>query len=189
MARPARLRRGPSRSLGRTAIDSFVFIVALVMVLAVLKFSGLLSIDEGPVRVIDGDSFWRGDNEIRLHGIDAPEYRQTCKDNSGQDWPCGREAMRALRQLIGGRDVACEIRDTDRYERLVAVCKSGDVDLNRAMVRDGWAVSFGNYGSLEAEARKGRRGIWRGDFERPQDWRRRHEANRAAATGMNAPDD
>ena len=43
MARPARLRRGPARSLGRTAIDTFVFLVALAMVLAVLKFSGLLT--------------------------------------------------------------------------------------------------------------------------------------------------
>ena len=189
MARPARLRRGPTRSLGRTAIDSFVFIIALLMVLAVLKFTGLLSIDEGPVRVIDGNSLWRGESEIRLYGIDAPEYRQTCKDKAGQEWPCGREAMRALKQMIGGRDVACEIRDTDRYERLVAVCKSGDVNLNRAMVRDGWAVSFGGYPSLEAEARKAKRGIWRGDFERPQDWRKRHEASRADPTGLSMPDD
>jgi len=189
MARPAGLRRGPPRSLGRTAIDSFVFLVALVMVLAVLKFSGLLSIDEGPVRVIDGDSLWRGENEVRLYGIDAPEYRQPCKDKAGIEWSCGREAMQALKQMIGGRDVACEIRDTDRYERLVAVCMSGDVDLNQEMVRQGWAVSFGGYPSLEAEARKARRGIWRGDFERPQDWRKRHEASRAAVTGMPSPDD
>ena len=193
MARPARLRRGPTRSFGRTAIDTFVFIVALVMVLAMLKFSGLLSIDEGPVRVIDGDSFWRGDTEIRLYGIDAPEYRQTCKDKSGQEWPCGREAMRALKQMIGGRDVVCEIRDTDRYERMVAVCKVGGVELNDQMLRQGWAIGFGAPGvanaALEAEARNAKRGIWRGDFERPQDWRRRHEANRADTTGMGTPDD
>jgi endonuclease YncB( thermonuclease family) len=189
MARPARLRRGPTRSFGRTAIDTFVFIVALAMVLAVLKFSGLLSIDGGPVRVIDGDSFWRGETEIRLSGIDAPEYRQTCKDKAGQDWPCGRDAMRALKQLIGGRDVACEIRDTDRYQRLVAVCKAGDVDLNQEMVRQGWAVSFGGYGSIEMEARKARRGIWRGDFERPQDWRKRHETSRSDSSGMTSPND
>lgn len=189
MARRARLRRGPARSFGRTAIDTFVFIVALTMVLAALRFSGLLSIDEGPVRVIDGDSFWRGESEIRLYGIDAPEYRQTCKDEAGQIWNCGRDAMRALKQLIGGRDVACEIRDTDRYDRLVAVCKSGDVDLNQAMVRQGWAVSFGAYGSLEAEARQARRGIWRGDFERPQDWRKRHETRSGDVSGVSVPSD
>jgi endonuclease YncB( thermonuclease family) len=95
--------------------------------------------------------------------------------------------------LIGGRDVACEIRDTDRYERLVAVCKAGDVDLNREMIRQGWAVRFGTlglgYASAETEARSARRGIWRGDFERPQDWRKQHDANRADASGVGTPDD
>jgi endonuclease YncB( thermonuclease family) len=193
MARPARLRRGPPRSIGRTATESFVFILVLAIVLAGLKFSGLLSIDEGPVRVIDGDSLWRGEAEIRLSGIDAPEYRQTCKDKSGQDWACGQNAARALKQLIGGRDVACEIRDTDRFERLVAVCKAGEVDLNQEMVRQGWAISFGTlgvgYASAEAQARNDRRGIWRGNFERPQDWRRRHQAIRGTMSGRAAPED
>lgn len=184
-----RLRHGPARSFGRTASDTVVFVAALAVVLAALKLSGLLSIDEGPVRVIDGDSFWRGESEVRLYGIDAPEYRQTCKDEAGQQWNCGRAAMRALKQLIGGRDVACEIRDTDRYDRLVAVCKSGDVDINQAMVRQGWTVGFGDYGSAEAEARQARRGIWRGDFERPQTWRRRHETSRSDASGTSLADD
>ena len=193
MARPARLRRAPTRSLGRTAIDTFVFIAALALILAVLKFSGLLSIDEGPVRVIDGDSFWRGETEIRLSGIDAPEYHQTCTGKTGQQWPCGREAARALKKLIDGRDVACEIRDTDRYGRLVSVCKAGNVDLNRAMIRDGWAIGYGRpglaYTALETEARNARRGIWQGDFERPQDWRKEHATSRGDMTGAASPDD
>jgi endonuclease YncB( thermonuclease family) len=189
MARPAGVRRRPVRSLGRSAIDTAVFLVALIMVLALLKFSGVLTIDEGPVKVIDGDSLRRNNTEIRLAGIDAPEYRQACKDETGTDWPCGREAMRALRQMIDGGDVACEIHDTDRYERLVAVCTAGDVELNERMVRKGWAVSFGGYASVETEARNAKRGIWRGTFERPQDWRKRHEANRANTTGMSTLDD
>ena len=31
----------------------------------------------------------------------------------------------------------------------------------------------GGYGVAEAEARAEKRGIWRGSFDRPQDWRRR----------------
>jgi endonuclease YncB( thermonuclease family) len=153
----------------------------------------LLTIDEGPVRVIDGDSFWRGEAEIRLSGIDAPEYRQTCKNKAGQDWNCGREAARALKQMIAGRDVACEIRDTDRYERLVAVCKVGTLDLNGAMIRDGWAIGYGSaglaYAAAETSARNAGRGIWQGDFERPQDWRKRHATSRSDATGIGSPDD
>ena len=135
MARPARLRRRPVRSLGRSAIDTAVFLVALAMVVAILKFSGVLTIDDGPVKVIDGDSLRRDNIEIRLAGIDAPEYRQTCKDESGNDWPCGREAMRALKQMIGGGDVACEIRDTDRYDGWSRSCMAGQIDLNVEMVQ------------------------------------------------------
>lgn len=193
MARTARLRRGSTRSLGRTAIDTLAFIVALAMVVAALKFSGLLSIESGPVRVLDGDSIRRGDVEIRLSGIDAPEYQQTCKDENGEDWPCGRASARALRSMIGGRDVACEIHDTDRYGRLVAQCRSGDIDLNREMIRQGWAVTFSTAGlvfaSIEAEARAAKRGIWRGRFETPQDWRKRHQTSRGDVGGSNAPQD
>ena len=62
-----------------------IFAVALAMVVAGLKVTGLLTIETGPVRVIDGDSLRRGDAEIRLSGIDAPEYRQSCKDEKGLD--------------------------------------------------------------------------------------------------------
>ena len=43
------------------------------------------------------------------------------------------------------------------------------------MVRAGYAVNFmeGRYSGAEAEARSAKRGIWRGSFERPQEWRRR----------------
>jgi len=44
------------------------------------------------------------------------------------------------------------------------------------LVRQGWAVAFGNsplYASAEAEARKAKRGIWAGTFERPSQWRER----------------
>jgi hypothetical protein len=49
MARSARVKRRPVRSLGRSAIDTVVFLVALAMVVALLKFSGVLTIDDGPV--------------------------------------------------------------------------------------------------------------------------------------------
>ena len=43
-----------------------------------------------------------------------------------------------------------------------------------AMVRAGYAVDFmsGGNRAAEAEARTEKRGIWRGIFERPKDWRR-----------------
>ena len=42
--------------------------------------------------VIDGDSLTIGDKEIRLIGIDAPEYNQTCFDDNNSEYDCGQEA-------------------------------------------------------------------------------------------------
>jgi endonuclease YncB( thermonuclease family) len=126
---------------------------------------------------IDGDSLRRGTEEMRLLGIDAPELHQTCHDERGRSWACGREAQAQLRTLLARGTVDCRANGRDRYGRALARCSAqGVTDVAEAMVRTGYAVDFmnGGYGSAEAEARAARRGIWRGDFERPADYRRRH---------------
>ena len=85
MARSTRLNRGGVRSPLRSAADMAIFLVLLAMALVGLRLSGLLGIPDGPVKVIDGDSLRRGDIEIRLSGIDAPEFLQTCQDENEQD--------------------------------------------------------------------------------------------------------
>src|SRR5438876_2373798 len=42
----------------------------------------------GPAQVIDGDSIRVAGIEIRLYGIDAPEFRQTCM-RAGHPWAWG----------------------------------------------------------------------------------------------------
>ncbi|MFN7308848.1 MAG: thermonuclease family protein, partial [Acetobacteraceae bacterium] len=41
---------------------------------------------QGEARAIDGDTLQVGDTRLRLHGIDAPELRQTCEDSAGVAW-------------------------------------------------------------------------------------------------------
>jgi endonuclease YncB( thermonuclease family) len=94
---------------------------------------------------IDGDTIELAGERVRLHGIDAPESYQTCFDASEVVYPCGDRATRARRALIDGQSVSCRQTDTDRYGRMVAVCHPGEVDLNAAMVREGWAVAFAEY--------------------------------------------
>lgn len=125
-------------------------------------------------RVIDGDSLRvrlagapagsRGEIEVRLHGADAPEYRQAG----------GREAKAYLRRQLGGRRVMLEVVATDRYDRLVAVVDrdaAGDaLNVNAALVSAGHAWANRRYlgevpgadrlCALEAEARAARRGLW-----------------------------
>ena len=54
----------------------------------------------GKPRGVDGDTLEIGDRRIRLHGIDAPEAKQTCLAN-GKRWRCGTNATSALAQMIG----------------------------------------------------------------------------------------
>lgn len=122
---------------------------------------------------IDGDSLRIGDRELRLKGIDAPEYRQTCQSGAGEV-ACGRDARRALAALLERSALRCRLLGRDRYRRELAVCRVGDVDVNAAMVRDGHAVAFGDYEAEEREARAARRGVWALTFEKPSVWREKH---------------
>ena len=111
---------------------------------------------------------------VRLHGIDAPERDQDCRDANGKTYSCGRAAMRALSAAVAGRSVTCTPVEVDQYNRDVAVCTVDDVDLGEAMVRGGHALDYarhsrGRYAAAEREARAARRGLWAGTFETPGD--------------------
>ena len=129
----------------------------------------------GRARVIDGDTIEVGAVRIRLFGVDAPESAQRCLAG-GRHWPCGEQATRALVRHIDSRSVACEERDQDRYGRIVAVCRYGGQDVNAWLVREGWAMAYRRYSSAyageEASAKVAKRGVWRGEFVPPWDWRR-----------------
>ena len=94
--------------------------------------------------MVDGDTLEVRGTRVRLHGIDAPETKQTCIVG-GQRWRCGREATQALARRIGGRPVACEERDRDGYGRAVAVCRVGGKDVNAWMAAEGWAFAYRKY--------------------------------------------
>lgn len=128
---------------------------------------------QGAAVINDGDSITLGAERIRMRGIDAPEYTQTCRRN-GADYACGTLARQSLVRLIAGRPVTCSGWQRDRYGRLLGDCKAGDTDLNRAQVEAGWAVAYGDFESEEAIARTAKVGIWAGTFDRPQDWRDSH---------------
>lgn len=136
--------------------------------------------DGGKLVVVDGDSFSDGARKLRLDGIDAPEYRQTCHDATGAAWNCGKSARDALEKLLREPGVACVAEATDRYARAVATCSNHRVpDIAAAQVLAGLAVSdefYGmrSYGDEEDIARAAKRGIWAGEFMLPSDWRAQH---------------
>ncbi len=168
------------RPLWRTLIDALAFLVLFVVILLTLQLSGVVDVAPGNVVVIDGDSLREGNTEIRLYGIDAPEYRQTCLDESKKDYPCGKRAAEALRSLIHSAEVKCVSLEKDRYGRSVSTCRVGAVEINREMVALGWAVAFIQYGAdyvlVEKQARQAKRGLWAGQFEEPALYRQRQRS-------------
>jgi len=129
----------------------------------------------GVASVIDGDTLDMHGMRIRLWGIDAPESRQLCRRDGGP-WRCGQAAALALADRIGRRTVHCEIRDVDRWKRLIALCRQDGEDLSEWLVRSGLALAFRRYAedyvAVEQEARLSRAGLWAGAFAPPWAWRR-----------------
>ena len=130
-------------------------------------------------KVSDGDSLRSGTLRIRLFGIDAPELNQECKDQNGEIWGCGIAAHRQLVTLIGTKkELQCSLRDVDRYGRLIMQCFTGSTDIGAAMVQSGHALAYRHFSNLyiteEEQAKTALKGIWRGTFSPPWEWRRQN---------------
>lgn len=129
------------------------------------------------VHVADGDSFTIDTNKLRLDGIDAPEYHQTCRGADGADWQCGKAARAALEKRLLEPGLVCKAQTKDKYGRALATCSTRQTaDVGAAQVHDGMALSHEYYGvrdypDEEDAARDARRGIWIGPFQRPDEWR------------------
>ncbi len=141
----------------------FIFLLSLFFCLftpaLVLGWHGYV------VKVLDGDSLivrkGNRDYEVRLYGIDAPEY--------GQKY--GEEAKRFTKAQTYKKTVTVEPKDVDRYGRIVAVVKSRGTLVNRKLVQDGLAWVYSRYcldktlcsawGKEQKRAKAGARGLWK----------------------------
>lgn len=129
--------------------------------------------------MVDGDTITIDGTRIRLGGIDAPERSQLC-GKGGKAYRCGQQAGVSLRDKIGERVVTCLPVDEDRYRRVVAICYASGEDLNRWMIRQGFATAYRRYSRGyepdEDTARSARVGFWAGEFRNPADYRRDHQS-------------
>jgi len=126
--------------------------------------------------ITDGDTIKISNNKIRLHGIDAPEKSQKCTKKL-KEYNCGVVATKALTKKIGKNNVKCLTqRNKDRYKRHIGVCFVEQENLNRWMVRSGYAVAYRRYSKdyiLDEEfAKINRLGLWSGFFLNPEKWRK-----------------
>ena len=86
----------PSNSFYSFLIFNFVIIIACLIPISVATADVT-----GKPRVIDGDTIEIAGTRIRLNGIDAPEENQTCLDEVGLRWQCGKASTFTLLNLIG----------------------------------------------------------------------------------------
>ena len=152
-------------------------IIFLILLLIFSNFASAKTIS-GKAKIIDGDTIHIGNNKIRLHGIDAPEFNQTCSYNNIK-WKCGEESKVKLEKIIQNKIVECKTNKIDKYERFIAICYNGEININKIMVRDGWAIAY-RYYSLdyindENFAKKKKLGIWKGKFLEPYKFRKKNK--------------
>lgn len=125
------------------------------------------------IGVSDGDSFKvlykNKEIKIRLNHIDAPER--------GQDF--GKKAQQYASNLCFGKKVRIIWYKKDRYQRIIADIFINGNNLNKKIVKDGYAWHFKKYSTdkeydkLEKEARKNKRGLWSQSFPTPPwEWRK-----------------
>ena len=148
----------------------------MLYIFVAFPLSSALADVTGTARIIDGDTIEVDHEKVRLHGIDAPEMNQSCRNESGKTWECGREAKEALRMLTAGQPVTCIGDKRDRYRRLIAVCFAGGININEQIVLRGLGLAYRRYSmdyvAAEQEAQNRLEGIWNGHFITPWEWRR-----------------
>ena len=128
------------------------------------------------IKVADGDSITilheGKELRIRLAEIDAPERGQ----------PFWRKSREALANYVAGKEVEVVEIDVDRYDRVVGQVYLGDLWVNGALVRVGYAYVYTEYATssrlyaFEREAKESQVGIWKlpeNDRVKPWEWRKR----------------
>ena len=114
------------------------------------------------VHVKDGDSLIVEHNntqkELRLVGIDTPEYNQ----------PWGKKATRYVERMCLGKRVTVQITGKDRYQRWLAIVYINGVMLNEQLVEQGYAWVYPRKRKitpqLKAKLRQAqhtKRGLWK----------------------------
>ena len=149
-------------------------------------FAVVPSISNAELRIMDADTIELHGEKIRFSGIDAPEMNQLCRNAENQEYNCGLTGSRALEDVItqsNGSQVTCSETGKDFFDRILAECFIGHININSWLVSNGWALAYRKYSSAyvaeEQSAQESSKGLWQGEFVKPWDWRR---GNRLSST-------
>jgi endonuclease YncB( thermonuclease family) len=133
----------------------------------------------GIPKIREGDHIQIGTARIRLAGIDAPSVDQLCLNTKGERWTCGIAARDELIRHAGDKSWTCHVSQTERRGRQVAHCEVDGEDIQKWMVKNGWALAYTrvshDYDADEKAAREAKAGMWQGAFIAPWEWRVRNK--------------
>jgi endonuclease YncB( thermonuclease family) len=134
---------------------------------------------EGRATVVAGDVIRIGNTNIRLSGIEAPDANQKCLGANKKAWACGEAARNAVGRIVKNKTVRCELSGTDETGQALGSCLTVNTgssqNLAAELVKEGAVFSagglFAGFGTLEAEAKAKKLGLWRGEAEKPSEYR------------------
>lgn len=156
----------------RLALTATLVLVALLAAACAQTDAAPARLDGVVVRVVDGDTIHvrigERTEKVRYIGVNTPELHHPKRGAE----PGGREAADVNRQLVAGQRVRLEldVRERDRYRRLLAYVWVGDVMVNAELVRRGYAQVMTVPPNvrhqelllkLQRDARQAGRGLWR----------------------------
>jgi WD40 repeat protein len=130
----------------------------------------------GKAKVIDARTLEFADGTQIPLLIVAPGLDQTAFAD-GKVYPCGHQAAEFLRQLIGETPVTCYLVQAQNKW----MARVGDKNVEHEMIVNGWALAaHSSMNPDEIIARENKRGLWRGQFIDPEDWRAGKRISREA---------
>lgn len=141
----------------------------------------------GIPKIVDGDTLHIKNYKIRFESIDAPEIKQKCKKDYfkisyiigftlKKNYSCGIISKKNLEKKVKNSEIKCILSSKDKYKRYLGTCYKGSLNLNKWMVRNGFAVAYKRYSKQylndENFAKVNKLGMWKGTFLRPEKWRK-----------------
>jgi endonuclease YncB( thermonuclease family) len=147
---------------------------------------------EGRATVLSGDIIRISTTTIRLSGIEAPDLNQKCMGANKKPWGCGEAARAAAERIVKGKTVRCDLSGTDEAGRSLGTCLTVNTGTSQnvaeELVRAGAVFAagglFSSLTSIESDARAKKLGLWKGEAERPSEYR----TSQWDAAAKSAPD-
>lgn len=180
--------KGVKSTLKPNSIMNMVFLAVMLLIGNFSPSFATTLIKGKVVSIADGDTITvLQDNKqfkIRLYGIDCPESSQAF----------GNKAKQFTSSLAFGKSAEVTVYDVDKYQRSVGVVRVDGVNVNEALIKNGFAWQYtqyckesfcNNWKRTEEQASREGIGLW-SDKAPMSPWEWRHSPQKEQQVASNA---